>query len=156
MAKRYWLLKSEPNVFSIDDLKKSPKRTTEWEGVRNYQARNLLRDEIQVGDEVLFYHSRVEPMAVVGTATVVRAGYPDDTQFDPRSKYYDPKATRENPRWYRIDIRFETQFERPVTLEEMKRIPALKNMVLLNRSRLSVQPVRPSEWKAILKRGLPK
>ena len=156
MPQRYWLFKSEPDVFSIQDLKKSPKRTTLWEGVRNYQARNLLRDEVRAGDGVLFYHSRVEPMAVAGTAPVVRAGYPDPMQFDPKAKYHDPKSTKENPRWYAVDIRFDREFVRPVTLKEMREMPALARMVLLHRSRLSIQPVRAAEWKAILKRGLGK
>jgi len=153
MAKKHWLFKSEPNTFSLRDLKKSLRQTTYWEGVRNYQARNLLRDDVQKGDSVLFYHSRVEPMAVFGTAVVVKAGYVDATQFDRNEKYYDPKATKDNPRWYRVDIKFESEFERPVTLKEMKEMAALENMVLLNRSRLSIQPVRAAEYKAIVKRG---
>ena len=152
MPKKYWLFKSEPNAFSLRDLKRS--RTTYWEGVRNYQARNLLRDEVQQGDPVLFYHSRVEPMAVAGVAVVTKAGYVDHTQFDQSAKYYDAKATKDNPRWYMVDIRFESEFKQPVTLHEMKEMAALKNMVLLNRSRLSIQPVRAAEFKAIVKRGM--
>ena len=151
MPKRYWLFKSEPDVYSLANLKRDKK--TFWDGVRNYQARNSLRDDIQVGDEVLYYHSRHKPMSVVGTARVTRAGYPDPTQFDKKSKYYDEKATREKPRWFVVDIEFATEFKTPVTLDEMKEMPALKDMVLLNRSRLSVQPVRAAEFKAIVRKG---
>ena len=150
----YWLFKSEPNVFSFDDLLKSPNKTTYWDGVRNYQARNLLRDEIQKGDELLFYHSRVEPMCIAGTATVTRAGYPDPTQFDKRSKYYDEKATADKPRWFVVDVTAKKKFDEPLTRDELKDMPALKDMMLLQKgSRLSVQPVQASEWKAILKRA---
>ena len=148
---RYWLFKSEPNVYSIDDLKRDGR--TFWDGVRNYQARNLLRDEIRVGDGVLYYHSRVDPMAVVGLAKVSEAGAPDPSQFDRRSKYYDDKATKQTPRWFGVTVSFDKKFGRPVTLKEMRDIAALKKMVLLNRSRLSVQPVRADEWKWIVKRG---
>jgi len=150
----YWLFKSEPDVFSIQDLKKSPRQTTSWEGVRNYQARNLLRDEVKVGDGVLFYHSRVKPMAVAGTAKVVKAGYADDAQFDKRSRYYDDKATRAEPRWIMVDIKLNEIFPQPVTLDEMRTMAALDKMVLLRRgSRLSIQPVSGAEWRAVLKRG---
>lgn len=153
MAKRHWLVKSDPETFGIDHLAKSPGRTTRWDGVRNYQARNLLRDEIRVGDEVLFYHSQAKPPAVVGTARVVRAGYPDPTQFDRRSKGHDPGSDPGDPRWYAVDIRLERRFDRPVTLPDIKDEPGLRDMVLLQRSRLSVQPVRPEEWKLILRAG---
>jgi predicted RNA-binding protein with PUA-like domain len=154
VARRYWLFKSEPNVFSIDDLARSPGRTTCWEGVRNYQARNMLRDEIGKGDGVLFYHSRVSPMAVVGTARVVREGYVDDTQFDRRSRYHDPRSDPENPRWYMVDIRLERKFQRPVTLEELRATPGLESMMLLRRgSRLSVQPVTAEEFRIVTKLG---
>lgn len=150
----YWLFKSEPDVFSIQDLKKAPRRTTSWEGVRNYQARNLLRDDVQVGDGVLFYHSSVKPMAVAGTAKVVKAAYPDDAQFDKRSKYYDAKATPEEPRWFMVDIKLDEVFAQPVTLDEMRTMKALEKMVLLKRgSRLSIQPVSGAEWRAVVKRG---
>jgi predicted RNA-binding protein with PUA-like domain len=147
-------MKSEPDVFGLADLARSPAQTTRWDGVRNYQARNLLRDEIRVGDRVLFYHSRADPPAVVGTARVVCAGYPDPTQFDRRSKYHDPASLPEAPRWYAVDIRLEEEFSRPVTLPELRRIPGLEQMVLLRKgSRLSVQPVRPEEWKIVLRLG---
>ncbi|MHC4407431.1 MAG: EVE domain-containing protein [Planctomycetota bacterium] len=152
MAKKYWLFKSEPDVYPIQALAKDG--TTYWDGVRNYQARNTLRDDIQVGDGVLFYHSRVAPMAVAGTAKVTRAGYPDPTQFDKKSKYYDQKATEENPRWFVVDIEIDRIFEEPVTLPELREMKALSGMVLLQKgSRLSVQPVRKREWDAVVKRG---
>jgi predicted RNA-binding protein with PUA-like domain len=148
------LFKSDPETFGLRHLKRSKARTTCWDGVRNYQARNLLRDEIRVGDAVLFYHSQSRPPAVVATARVVRAGYPDPTQFRPKSKYFDPKSTRSEPRWYAVDVRLDEPFSRPVTLPEMRELPGLEEMVLLNRSRLSVQPVRPREWRIIVKLGL--
>jgi len=155
MAKKYWLFKSEPDVYPISALADEKGQTTYWDGIRNYQARNTLRDDVQVGDGILYYHSRVNPMAVVGTATVTRAGYPDPTQFDPKEKKFDPKAKRENPTWYVVDIKLDRIFETPVTLKEMRDIKALEGMVLLAKgSRLSVQPVRKKEWTAILKRGI--
>ena len=150
----YWLMKSEPTVFSFDDLLKSPGQTTHWDGVRNYKARNFLRDEIKVGDGVLFYHSRVEPMAVVGTAKVVKAGYPDPSQFAASSKYYDPDADPDEPRWYMVDIKADKPFSRPVTLQELRGLPALAKMMLLKKgSRLSVQPVSAAEWQTIVRLG---
>jgi predicted RNA-binding protein with PUA-like domain len=151
---RYWLMKSEPNVFSIDDLAKARDKTTRWDGVRNYQARNLLRDEIAVGDGVLFYHSSADPPAVAGTARVVRAGYPDPTQFDRSDSHHDPDSSPDDPRWYAVDIQFESKLRRVVPLPELRAAPALAEMVLLKRgSRLSVQPVTAAEWKQILKMG---
>jgi len=150
VAKRCWLMKSEPSVFSIDDLERSG--PTPWEGVRNYQARNHLR-EAKVGDGVLFYHSSEQPMAVAGTAKVVKVAYSDPSQFDPKSEYFDKDAKREDPRWSLVDIEFVEAVERPVTLDEMKKMPALKNMILLKRGRLSVQPVTAAEWAAIVNRG---
>ncbi len=154
MARRYWLFKSEPNVFSIDDLEKSPKKTTMWEGVRNYQARNMLRDDVKKGDGVLFYHSSVEPMAVAGTATVVQAGYADPTQFRKSAKYYDPKSAKDNPRWFLVDIKFDQKFGRPVTLAEVKEAKGLEKMVLIKKgSRLSIQPVTAAEWRIVRRLG---
>jgi predicted RNA-binding protein with PUA-like domain len=150
----YWLFKSEPDHFSWQALLESKDKTTFWHGVRNYQARNLLRDEIEKGDGVLFYHSSCEVPAVMGIATVVREGYPDHTQFDPDSDYYDPDSTEEEPRWFMVDIKAEKELARPVTLEEMRKVPALKEMKLLKRGmRLSVQPVSEREWKAIVELG---
>lgn len=151
---RYWLMKSEPGAFSWDDLKKSPRKTTMWDGVRNYQARNLLRDEIKKGDMVLFYHSSVNPPTVMGTAKVVKEGYPDPTQFDPDSKYYDPDSDVANPRWYLVDVRMERPFVHPVTLPQLRASRSLRDMALLRKgNRLSVQPVSPKEWKIILRMG---
>ena len=151
--KQYWLVKSDPDDFGLPHLKKSPKQTAMWDGVRNYQARNLLRDGMRVGDGVLFYHSQQKPPAVVALASVVRGGYPDPTQFDRHQKYHDPKSTRENPRWFAVDIRLERELERPVTLPEMRETAGLEEMVLLRRGRLSVQPVTPDEWKIVVALG---
>ena len=153
MARRYWLMKSDPQTFGLRHLKRSRNRTTCWDGVRNYQARNLLRDEIQVGDGVLFYHSQLSPPTVVATAEVVRAGYPDPTQFRPKDPHYDPKSDRSNPRWYAVDIRLAEEFASEVSLTEIKDTPGLENMVLLRRGRLSVQPVTAGEWKIIVNLG---
>jgi len=150
---RYWLMKSEPSVFSIDDLARAKNQTTSWDGVRNYQARNVLR-EAQVGDGVIFYHSSADPPAAVGTATIARAAYPDPTQFDPKSDHYDRDSPKDDPRWYVVDVKFERKFERPVTLAELRANDALEGMVLLRKgSRLSVQPVTPAEWKIVCKMG---
>src|SRR5262245_58930710 len=144
---RYWLFKSEPETYSIDDLAKD--RTTFWDGVRNYQARNLLRED-KPGDGVLFYHSNAAPPAVVGVAQVAKAAEPDPTQFDKRSCYFDPDSPTSNPRWWGVTIRFERRLSRAVGLPELKDIPALQEMVLLNRSRLSVQPVTATQWRIII------
>jgi predicted RNA-binding protein with PUA-like domain len=154
MARRYWLMKSEPQAFSIQDLARAPKQTTSWDGVRNYQARNLLRDEIKVGDGVLFYHSSVDPPGVAGTAEIARAGYPDATQFDPKSGHHDPDARPDQPRWYVVDIKFGQAFPQLVGLPLLRQTVALRDMVLLRKgSRLSVQPVTPDEWKTIVAMG---
>lgn len=150
----FWLFKSEPDVFSFENLVAAPQRTTAWEGVRNYQARNFLRDQVKEGDGVLFYHSRVDPMAVVGTAKVVREGYPDPTQFDAKAKYYDPAAKMDAPRWFRVDIAADRVFERPVTLKAIKTTPQLADMMLVRKgARLSIQPVTGEEWRRILAMG---
>lgn len=147
----YWLMKTEPEAYSWDDLKNQPNSTDFWDGVRNYQARNFMRD-MKVGDKVFFYHSQINPPAIVGIATVVREAYPDPTQFDPESKYFDPKSKTEDPRWSVVDIRSEAEFAEPVTLPELRDIPELEEMVLLRKgSRLSVQPVTENEWKIITK-----
>lgn len=151
---RYWLFKSDPATFGLDDLERSPGRTTCWDGVRNYQARNLLRDEVGVGDGVLFYHSQTKPPAVVATAEVVRAGYPDPTQFDPGDPGHDPGSPRGAPRWYAVDIRLGRRLERPVELPELRGAPGLEEMVLLRKgSRLSIQPVTAAEWRIVLRLG---
>jgi predicted RNA-binding protein with PUA-like domain len=149
-ASRYWLFKSEPDCYSIDDLQRD--KRTFWDGVRNYQARNTLRDEIRVGDGVLFYHSSTDPMAVVGTMEVVRAGYPDHTAFDPQADHFDPKSKRENPAWFMVDVAFKEKFATPVTREMIKGHKSLANMVLMQQgSRLSIQPVTAAEWGTIRK-----
>ncbi len=148
---RYWLMKSEPDVFGIDDLAARPNRTEHWDGVRNYQARNMLRDAMQVGDRVLFYHSNCKEPGVVGIAEVVHAGYPDHTAFNPESHYYDPKSDPTKPRWYMVDVRFVRRLRRTITLEELKHHPPLAEMALVRRgNRLSVMPVTAAEWQAIL------
>lgn len=152
MAVQYWLMKTEPTTYSIDDLESEKNRTTSWEGVRNYQARNLLRDEIKKGDRVLFYHSACKEPAVVGIAVVARAGYPDSFAFDPSSKYHDEKSDPDDPTWYMVDIKLDKKFPQPVTLAELRKKPGLKDMVLLQKgSRLSVQPVKKAEFDTILK-----
>ncbi len=148
--RQYWLFKSEPSSYSIQDLERDKKGITFWDGVRNYQARNFLRDEIHVGDGVLFYHSSEEPMAIVGTAVVMRAGYPDHTAFDEKSDHYDPKSSSEFPTWYMVDIRLVQVFSEPLTREMLQKVPVLSHMMLLRRgSRLSIQPVTAAEWRAV-------
>lgn len=147
----YWLMKSEPTCFSLDDLERAPGQTSPWDGVRNYQARNLLRDEIKAGDGILFYHSSCAEPAIVGLAEVVRGGYPDHTALDPRSDHYDPKATPENPIWFMVDVRFRLRLPRPLTRDDLRGHPVLADMMVLQRgSRLSVQPVTAAQWRAVL------
>ncbi len=154
MAKKYWLVKSEPGDFSIDDLAKSKNKTTYWDGVRNYQARNFMRDEMKKGDGVLFYHSNTNPNAVVGVCEVVKEGYEDHTQFDPDDKHFFPSADPQNPVWYMVDIKLINKLNKPVTLEEIKSNPKLKNMKLVQRgNRLSVMPVEKDEFDEIVKLG---
>ncbi|MCC7460705.1 MAG: EVE domain-containing protein [Proteobacteria bacterium] len=150
-SKRYWLLKTEPTTFSIQHLEKVPNKTTFWEGVRNYQARNFLRDDIKKGDEVFIYHSNTDEPGIMGTAKVVKSGYPDDSQYDTKSKYYDSAATVEKPRWYLVDIQHQKTFKNPVFLKTLRETSKLSKMVLLQKgSRLSVQPVTEAEWNTIL------
>lgn len=145
-------MKSEPDVFGIDDLIKMPKQTEHWDGVRNYQARNMMRDEMKVGDQVFFYHSNCKEPGIVGIAEVVQEGYPDFTAFDPNGKYYDPKSDPDNPRWFMVDIRYVRKFKRTITLTELKEKKTLQNMRLLARgNRLSVMPVEKKHWDFILK-----
>lgn len=147
---QYWLMKSEPNTFSWSDLKAASKQTTCWEGVRNYQARNLMRDQMQVGDLVFFYHSNANPPAIMGIAQVVRPAYPDHFAFDPDSKYYDPKSTPENPIWLMVDIQYLQDITPPIGLPELRTVPGLETMMLLQKgARLSVQPVTPEAWAII-------
>ena len=154
MAKRYWLVKSEPSVFSIEDLKKSKNQTTCWDGVRNYQARNFLRDEMKKGDQVLYYHSKTDPNAIVGICEVVKEGYVDHTQFDPENKHFFPSADPQNPIWFMVDVKYVKEFKKPVTLQELKGNLKLKNMKLIQRgNRLSVMPVEKKEFDEIVKMG---
>jgi predicted RNA-binding protein with PUA-like domain len=148
---RYWLMKSEPAVFGIDHLKAMPGQTDHWDGVRNYQARNMMRDEMQVGDRVFFYHSNTKEPGIVGIMEVVRAGYPDHTAWDPASKYYDPKSTPDDPRWYMVDVTFARRLARTITLAELKQDPALAELPLVRRgNRLSIMPVTEAQWHHIL------
>jgi predicted RNA-binding protein with PUA-like domain len=154
MTTRYWLVKSEPDCFSWDDLVAAPDRTTHWDGVRNYAARNFMRDGMKKGDLVLFYHSSAEPNAVLGVCEVVREAYPDHTQFDPEEDHFDPKSDRESPTWIMVDLRAREAFRRPVTLAELKQDPRLDGMELLKRgSRLSVQPVSAAHWAVVCELG---
>ena len=152
--RRFWLMKSEPSDYSFDDLLAEEGRSAEWDGVRNYAARNTMRDDMRVGDGVLFYHSNAKPSAVVGYATVVKAGYPDFTAWDPESEGHDPKSDPDNPTWYMVDIRAENKFRNPVTLPQIKAHEDLREMTLVKNSRLSVQPVANREWKIILTLGM--
>jgi predicted RNA-binding protein with PUA-like domain len=149
----FWLFKTEPGCFSFDDLKNRPEMTEAWDGVRNFQARNFLRDTVKVGDLVLFYHSNIPEPAVVGIAEVVRAGYPDNTALDPNGEHFDPKASASNPIWYMVDVRYVEPFPRGATLGQIKDNPALADMPLVKRSRLSIQPVSADEWSMILAMG---
>lgn len=147
----FWLMKSEPSCFSIDDLRLAPNQSTHWDGVRNYQARNFMRDQMSVGDLVFFYHSNCSPPGIVGIAEVISKAYPDYTALDPESEHPDPKSTPDNPRWYMVDIRFKEKFDRILSLEELKKYPELEQMVLLRKgNRLSVLPVSEKEWSFIL------
>jgi predicted RNA-binding protein with PUA-like domain len=149
-GRRYWLFKSEPESYSIDHL--AADRTTHWDGVRNYQARNMLRDDVRVGDGVFFYHSKADPMGVFGTMEVVRAGYPDHTAFDPEDHHFDPKSDPDEPTWFMVDVRFVQKFPRPVTRDDLRASAETAGMLVLKRgSRLSIQPVTPAEWKAVHK-----
>lgn len=147
----YWLMKSEPETFGIDHLMKRPKQTEPWDGVRNYQARNMMRDDMKVGDKIFFYHSNCAEPGIVGIAQVVKAGYPDVTALDPESKYYDPKASTDNPRWFRVDVKFEKKFSKTIALTALKQYPQLEGMAVLARgSRLSITPVTGQQWNFIL------
>jgi predicted RNA-binding protein with PUA-like domain len=149
-VRRFWLMKSEPEVFSIEDLRRAKDRTTCWDGVRNYQARNFLRDDVKAGDGVLFYHSSAKPPGVAGEAVVVRDGYPDFTAFDPDDPHHDPKSDPADPTWYMVDVRFVRACKELITLDRLKAIPALRSMAVLRRGmRLSVQPVTDREWGVV-------
>lgn len=146
----YWLMKSEPDTYSIDDLEKNGKGM--WEGCRNYTVRNYIRDEMKIGDQAFFYHSSCPVPGIVGTMEVVSEAYPDPTQFDPDSEYYDPKSKRENPRWFVVDVAFKEKFADVVPLSKMRENASLRDMVTLRRgNRLSITTVEPNEWEAVLK-----
>ena len=149
-SERHWLMKSEPGAYSIDDLERE--RRAEWDGIRNYQARNIMRDDMKVGDPVLFYHSNARPPGVVGLARVASEPYPDPTQFDPDSRYFDPKSEPDAPRWILVDVEHVETFPRMVPLPELRADPALAGMMLLQKgSRLSIQPVSAPHFRRILK-----
>jgi predicted RNA-binding protein with PUA-like domain len=153
----YWLMKSEPDVFSFEDLKSRPNQTEPWDGVRNYQARNFMRDEMRVGDQILFYHSNTNPPGVAGIARVASKPYPDPTAFDKKSKYFDLKSDPENPRWMLVDVAYKSDLKRLVSLEEMKSMPELEEMRVMQRgNRLSITPVTKEEFQAIKKAGMRK
>jgi len=148
----YWLMKSEPTAFSIDDLEQMPQQTEHWDGVRNYQARNMMRDQMKLGDLVFFYHSNCDEPGIVGIMEVVRESYPDHTAFDPQSKYFDPKSSPEAPRWFMVDIKYVRHTSRVISLAEMKEHEALENMPLVRKgNRLSIMPVTQQEWEYILR-----
>lgn len=145
----YWLMKSEPSEFSIDDLKQN--KTEHWDGVRNYQARNMMRDQMKVGDQVFFYHSNCAEPGIVGIMEVCKTGYPDFTAFDPKDAHYDPKSDPDNPRWYMVDVRYRKKLKRTITLTELKQQARLKDMQLVKRgNRLSIMPLSKKQWDFIL------
>ncbi len=146
---KYWLMKSEPSCYSIDDMKRD--KRTMWDGVRNYQARNMMRDDMKVGDEVLFYHSNTDPIGVVGVVEVASKPYPDPTQFDKKDDHFDPTAKKDDPRWFLVDVKFKSKFKNTFTLAEIKNDPTLKDMVVAQKgSRLSVQPVDKKHFERVL------
>lgn len=151
MPKNYWLMKSEPEVYSIDDLKRDKK--TYWEGVRNYQARNFLRDQVKKGDLVFYYHSNAEPSGIAGIAEVIKEGYPDPSQFDSKDDHhYDPSSSKEKPIWYTVDLQFVERFNEVISLEALRKVKGLETMLVLKRGqRLSVQPVTEKEWNLVLR-----
>lgn len=150
MAKRYWLMKVEPEAYSIDDLERDGETT--WEGVRNYQVRNMFRDDFQVGDGVLFYASNADPSGVVGLAEVSKAGYFDHFALDKKHKYFDPKSDPDNPRWYMVDVEFKAKFDRVISLAELREVPELSDMLVLRKGqRLSVMPVTKAEFDTVKK-----
>ena len=152
--RRYWLFKSEPTAYSFADLMAEANQTAEWDGVRNYQVRNFMRDDMKVGDRILFYHSTAKPLAVVGVARIVGESYPDSTAFDPAEKHYDPKSKPDSPAWLMVDIQGEREFDRPVTLQEIKENPKLESMLLVKKGmRLSIQPVTQEEWDEVIALG---
>jgi predicted RNA-binding protein with PUA-like domain len=154
-ARHYWLFKTEPGEYGIEQLAAEPDGAR-WDGIRNYQARNLLRDQVSVGDGVFIYHSSCKPAGIAGVATVTKAAYADPSQFDPQSRYRDPRATAEQPRWFCVDVGFVARLPRLLTIGDIRSVPELRDMVLLRQGRLSIQPVTAAEWRALLRlAGLP-
>ncbi|MFA7554014.1 MAG: EVE domain-containing protein [Spongiibacteraceae bacterium] len=149
----YWLFKSEPDEYSIDDLAAEKQGVGVWNGIRNFQARNLLRDNVQLGDQLFFYHSSCKQLGIAGAASVVKTAYADPSQFDPKSKYFDAKATIDTPRWFCVDIQFKQRFYPLISLQQLKAIPELADMTLLRQGRLSIQPVTAKEWVLITALG---
>lgn len=148
----HWLMKSEPDAFSIDDLHRSKNQTAPWDGVRNYQARNYIRDEMKIGDLAYFYHSSCKVPAIVGLMEIVKAAYPDPSAFDPKSPYFDPKSTPSNPRWYMVDVKFKEKYSHPLSLEILKTNPTLSGFKLLDRgNRLSILPISVEQWRTLTK-----
>lgn len=155
MAARYWLFKSEPDTFSINHLAKKPKQTEHWDGVRNYQVRNMLRDAIKVGDQAFFYHSSCKVPGIAGTIAIVKNGYPDPSALHPESPYYDPRSSQDNPRWFMVDVKLVEIFPQIIALEQIKQHPPLENMAVCQRgSRLSITPVTKAEWRYLNKLAL--
>lgn len=147
-TQRYWLMKSEPDVYGIDDLQRDGKEP--WDSIRNYEARNFMRDQMKIGDLALFYHSNVKPPAVVGLMEIASEPYPDPTQFDPKNDYFDADSSKENPRWQLVDVAFRAKFENPVTRDDLAKDPLLKDMQLFKRNRLSITPVTREEFYRVL------
>lgn len=147
----YWLMKSEPDVYSIDDLEKKHPQSALWDGVRNYQVRNMMRDQMQPGDQAFFYHSNCKPPGIVGIMEITSKGYPDVTAIDPKHRYFDPKSDPQNPRWYGVDVRFIRKLKRMLSLEELKQSPALIDLPIIKRgNRLSIIPLSQEDWQHIL------
>jgi predicted RNA-binding protein with PUA-like domain len=154
MNMQYWLFKSEPDAFSIDDLAAKPKQTEHWDGIRNYQARNYLRDQVKIGDQLFFYHSSCKDVGIVGVAEVVKESYPDHSQFDPESKYYDPKSTQDNPRWVMVDVKFKQKFKQTLSLQRVKAMPEISEIGLVKKGhRLSIMPVKDAEWHSLYRQA---
>lgn len=151
MVPHYWLMKSEPNCFSINDLKNAPKQMSSWDGVRNYQARNFMLKEMQIGDLAFFYHSNANPTGIAGIVEIVSKPYPDHTALDPDNEHYDPRSTVDKPIWYMVDVKFKEQFPHIISLQGLKQYPELASMKVLQRgNRLSITPVTAREWEFIL------
>lgn len=148
----YWLMKSEPDCFSIDHLKQALQQTTHWDGVRNYQARNMMLKQMKQGDLAFFYHSNCEPPGIAGIMKIVKEAYPDVTALDPEDQHYDPRSTTLQPRWYMVDVKYQKKFHSIITLSQLRNVPALRDMVVLRKgNRLSITPVTAEEWQTILK-----